>query len=168
MRSYLNFQVALKQNCIKQDLLYSSKLIAFLCLSKLFHSRNLFGALNIANHNSPLPNPPTLHVGGHMYVHLLAWSWHFIACLWLLSPGFDPLPLNAGFVVDKSSLGQILLLVVQFSSVSFHQFSVFIHLSSMLYNQRNWQHVWITYIILQGSLNNAMVYCKPVCAKYVF
>jgi len=50
-------------------------------------------------------------------VHLLAWSWHFIAGLRLQSPGFNPMPVNAGFVMDELSLGQILLLVVQFSSV---------------------------------------------------
>jgi len=53
-------------------------------------------------------------------------------------------PVNAGFVVDKVSLGEVLLQVLHFLPVSIMALVLHIHsinhLSPVLYNLGSWQH----------------------------
>jgi len=61
----------------------------------------------------------------------------FVFCLSPSRPGFNPRLVNVGFVVDKVALAQLLSKYSSFSlSVLFHQNSMLLYLSELLYNLR--------------------------------
>ena len=70
-------------------------------------------------------------------------------------------PASVEFVVDKVEMGQVSLSVLLFlPSVPFHQCSILIHPSLMLYNLSNWQNNK-TFLPLSPSLHEKVQQSKP-------
>ena len=71
----------------------------------------------------------------------MLWLRRFVAGLSAGRPGFSPRLVCVRFVVDRLAVGQVLLHVLQFHSVSFTSapYSIFIHLTSTLYELKNRQ-----------------------------
>jgi len=62
---------------------------------------------------------------------VVPWCRSLVAGFSLWSPGFDPISVNARFVVDKVALGQVFLRALRFSPVSNIPPTLYTHLSTI-------------------------------------